>query len=151
MVITMNSVSPFNLECVSLNSGAQTMHEIIAELTHMLFVNGAVNDEQAFMEDIEFREQLSMTGIGNEVAIPHAMNLSVNYTTVAVATLVTPIPWKSIDDLPVRVILLFAESTDSTLDHNQLIADSIQKISNPLSLDILKNTSDVSMALRLFE
>lgn len=150
-VIVMNSLSPFNPKYVSLHSNARSNSEIIEELAHILYLNGVICDERVFVEDVLFREQISMTGIGNEVAIPHGSTNGVNCTAVAVATLDEAIPWKSIDDLPVRVILLFAEPDEINDDHDKLVYECIRKISSPVSLGFLKSTNDVAEVIDLFD
>ena len=48
------------------------------------------------------------TGIGQGIAIPHGKSPSVRQTVIAAATLADPIPWETLDDRPVEIVILFA-------------------------------------------
>jgi PTS system fructose-specific IIA component len=84
--------------------------------------NGDIADEDDFMADVFEREAEGMTGIGNSIAIPHGKSDSVIKTSLVVGKAATPIPWESLDEEPVRVIILFAvKNTDANTMHIKLL------------------------------
>jgi PTS system fructose-specific IIA component len=148
----MNFVSSFDPNNISLRSSASSREEILVELTHILYSNNVISNESNFLDDADFREEFGMTGIGNGVAIPHGIDQCVNYPAIAVATLKNGIFWKSIDDQPVNLVLLFAEpEVGSRIHHTEFLANYIKKISNPGSLEALKNADTADMVLKILE
>ncbi|AXG39254.1 PTS sugar transporter subunit IIA [Enterococcus gilvus] len=109
-------------ELIQLEMKAKTKKEAIQELTRLLMANGDIEDEEDFMADVFEREAEGMTGIGNNIAIPHGKSDSVIKTSLVVGKAATPIEWESLDEEPVRVIILFAvKNTDANTMHIKLL------------------------------
>lgn len=64
--------------------------DALRKMTKLLDQTGALADPKAFLEDVLKREEISTTGIGNGIAIPHGKSESVKETTVAIAKLDAP-------------------------------------------------------------
>ena len=97
-------------DLIQLEMKATTKEEAIHELTRLLMANGDIADEDDFMADVFEREAEGMTGIG------------VIKTSLVVGKAATPIPWESLDEEPVRVIILFAvKNTDANTMHIKLL------------------------------
>lgn len=99
-----------NMRAVDLKLDAANKHEVLSALADMLERSGNVTSAQAFLADVELREQEGQTGIGNHIAVPHGRSASVRASCIAVARLRHSIPWESLDKKPVLVIILFAVS-----------------------------------------
>ena len=109
-------------ELIQLEMKAKTKKEAIQELTRLLMANGDIEDEEDFMADVFEREAEGMTGIGNNIASPHGKSDSVIKTSLVVGKAATPIEWESLDEEPVRVIILFAvKNTDANTMHIKLL------------------------------
>lgn len=109
-------------DLIQLEMKATTKEEAIHELTRLLMANGDIADEDDFMADVFEREAEGMTGIGNSIAIPHGKSDSVIKTSLVVGKAAKPIPWESLDEEPVRVIILFAvKNTDANTMHIKLL------------------------------
>ncbi|MGP5429991.1 PTS sugar transporter subunit IIA [Enterococcus malodoratus] len=109
-------------ELIQLEMKAGTKEEAIYELTRLLMANGDIEDEEVFAADVFEREAEGMTGIGNGIAIPHGKSDSVIKTSLVVGKVTTPIEWESLDEEPVRVIILFAvKNTDANTMHIKLL------------------------------
>ncbi len=65
--------------------------EVIKELNMLMSKKGLVPD--SFLEKVYARENISLTAIGNMVAIPHALNKDTKDSVAAVAILKNPINW----------------------------------------------------------
>lgn len=134
---------------IQLEMKAKTKEEAIQELTHLLMVNGDIKDEVAFMDDVFQREAEGMTGIGNSIAIPHGKSDSVIKTSLVVGKTTTPIQWESLDDEPVRVIILFAvKNTDANTMHIKLL----QKVAMLLAdEDFIENMLNAQTKSKMME
>ncbi|SET44916.1 PTS system, fructose-specific IIA component [Enterococcus malodoratus] len=109
-------------ELIQLEMKAGTKEEAIHELTRLLMANGDIEDEEVFAADVFEREAEGMTGIGNGIAIPHGKSDSVIKTSLVVGKVTTPIEWESLDEEPVKVIILFAvKNTDANTMHIKLL------------------------------
>ena len=87
---------------------ADSKGEAIRQLAEMLKAHEVVMDMDAFMSDVFLREAEGVTGIGDYIAIPHGKSKGVKENRIAVGILQEPIYWESIDELPVKVVILFA-------------------------------------------
>lgn len=87
---------------------ADSKEEAIRQLAEMLKAHEVVMDMDAFMSDVFLREAEGITGIGDYIAIPHGKSKGVKENRIAVGILQEPIYWESIDELPVKVVILFA-------------------------------------------
>ena len=117
---------------ISLNLKSNTKHGVIEELSKLLYQNGDVTDEKAFINDVLFRETEGLTGIGRGVAIPHGKSTAVLNTTIAIGISDHDIPWESLDEQPVQVIILFAVRDQ---DSNTLHLKLLQKVAVLLADD----------------
>ncbi|WP_407855859.1 PTS sugar transporter subunit IIA [Enterococcus hailinensis] len=109
-------------DLIQLEMEAETKEAAIYELTQLLKVHGDISDEKDFAADVFLRESEGLTGIGNSIAIPHGKSDSVIKTSLVVGKTKKPIEWESLDDQPVRVIILFAvRNTDANTMHIKLL------------------------------
>ena len=109
-------------ELINLDLQATTKLGVIAELTHLLFVNGCVTDEEAFIEDVLFRENAGPTGLEKGIAIPHGKSDFVQKTSMAIGRTNKEIEWESLDGGPINIIILFAvKNSDKTTTHIKLL------------------------------
>jgi fructose-specific PTS system IIA-like component len=113
-------VSP---EMISLNSSASTQAEAIRELVDLMHEHGRTKNPDAVEEAIWAREQVSTTGFGHGIAIPHCKMDAVAVNTLGVLKLATPIAWNSIDGQPVSTVILLASHNDKVDNvHMQIFA-----------------------------
>ena len=109
-------------ELILTNLKGEDKESVIRELSHCLVDKGYLFDEDLFVLDVLEREQEGITGLGNGIAIPHGKSESVRRTTIVIGTTDSPIPWESLDNQPVNVIILFAvKKTDETTTHIKLL------------------------------
>ncbi|GBF03628.1 fructose-specific PTS system IIA component [Lactiplantibacillus paraplantarum] len=119
-------------DLIDLDIKSNTKEDVIAELTDLLVAHGDVIDRQGFIDDVLLREAEGITGLGQGVAIPHGKSKAVKNTTIAIGISKHDIPWESLDDEPIRVIILFAVRD---IDANTLHIKLLQKVAVLLSDD----------------
>lgn len=129
---TLDMTAVIHTELIAIDIAATTKQAAIREITHLLATAGYVNDEEAFAADVSARELEGPTGLGQGVAIPHGKSPAVNKTTLAVATVATPLAWESLDDEPISIIILFAVRDD---DAETLHIKLLQKVAVLLAHD----------------
>ncbi|WP_434643809.1 BglG family transcription antiterminator [Thermoanaerobacterium thermosaccharolyticum] len=119
------------IETIKLDMEAKTKDEVLRELTTLLYNAGALSDKEAFLDDVYYRERLGSTGIGNGIAIPHGKSKYVSKTSLAIGRTKTDIEWETVDNKPVRFIILFAvkeEYRDSA--HIRLLSQVATKLAD---------------------
>ncbi|BAK93940.1 fructose PTS transporter subunit IIA [Tetragenococcus halophilus] len=117
---------------IDTNLDAATKEEAIEHIVAALKANDYISDEKAFAKDIYAREKEGKTGIGNYIAIPHGRSSVVDKVGVAIFINKQEIPWESIDEHGVKVIVLFAvgDSNEGAEQHLKLLALFAKKLGN---------------------
>lgn len=141
-------------ELMVIRSTSKNKAEVIQELATLLYENDFVSDVNSFVDDVYLRETEGITGIGQGVAIPHGKSIAVKQTAIAIAILEETITWETLDEKPVKVVIMFAvkeEDADMThilllqriailLAHDDFIQNLIQVDNKDNLYDLLTNS-----------
>lgn len=141
-------------ELMVIRSTSKNKAEVIQELATLLYENDFVSDIKSFVDDVYLRETEGITGIGQGVAIPHGKSIAVKQTAIAIAILEETITWETLDEKPVKVVIMFAvkeEDADMThilllqriailLAHDDFIQNLIQVDNKDNLYDLLTNS-----------
>lgn len=112
-----------NSKLINLNLQATDKFQAIAELGQLLNQDQRLNDYSAYIQNVKEREELTTTGIGFGIAIPHGKTDAVKAVSVTFGRLATPIDWHSLDGQPVKMIFQLAVPESSRGDeHLRLIS-----------------------------
>ncbi|HGI8713180.1 TPA: PTS sugar transporter subunit IIA [Streptococcus agalactiae] len=133
---------------IKTNMNVTTKDEAFSELVSLLKNEGFVSDEGGFIKDIYLRESEGQTGIGNYIAIPHGKSSHVTEPAVVIGINSSEIPWETLDDNGVKVIVLFAVVNDSIAaqEHLKILSLFARKLGNDQIVEKLinaKNEDDV--------
>ena len=82
-----------------IDSTTHKVGEIIGKSKH-------IGNCDSFINDVFAREELCTTGIGNEIALPHARTDNVKSFVIAFGRSVEGVDFQSLDDKPVKLIFL---------------------------------------------
>ena len=109
--------SVLNEQRIDLHLKGQTKDEVLDEMVDLLFKDSVLSSKEQFLKDVYYREGEGITGIGDGIAIPHGKSDSVLHTAVAIGRSDHDLEWRSIDDKPVRLIIMLAiKSVDKTVN-----------------------------------
>jgi len=108
--------------CVKVPLEGTNKDAIITELVDVLAARDFLVDRNAVLESVLLREQTRSTGIGSGIAIPHGKCGGVKELVMAVGIAAEPINFDSIDNRPVRIVVLLASPLDRTGPHIQALA-----------------------------
>ena len=100
---------------VLLNVEAKDKEDAIRAVGGRLEGAPAVTDFAAFLEDVFERERLCTTGIGNEVAIPHARSEHVKDFVIAFGRCEDGVDFASVSGEAVKLIFLMGTPKDSAV------------------------------------
>ena len=131
----MNLLEILNPACVKVPLEATDKKGAIDELVDLLAAAGKVQDAGALKEAVWARETTRTTGIGHALAIPHGKCEGVPDLAMAIGKPAEPIDFNSIDNKPVRLVVLLASPLDRTSDHIQALA----RISRLMTVEEFRN------------
>lgn len=119
----MKLLEILTIDCIKAPLEAVEKEDVINELIDTLSQAGRVRDPADLKQAVWAREQTRTTGIGHGLAIPHGKSSGVDEMGVAIGKPKEPLDFASIDNKPVRLIVLLASPPDRTSDHIQALAD----------------------------
>ncbi len=108
--------------CVKVPLQGKDKNAVITELVDLLDANGLLQDRNASLDAVFVREQTRSTGIGSGIAIPHGKCKGVRELVMAIGIAREPIDFESVDDKPVKIIILLVSPMDQTGPHIQALA-----------------------------
>ena len=94
----------------------------IDQLVEKIAPFNVLQDPKEFIQAIHEREEIVSTGIGLEVAIPHAKLESIDHFFVAVGLLETSLNWDAIDEKPVSIIFLIGGPEGRQTEYLQILS-----------------------------
>jgi Kef-type K+ transport system membrane component KefB/mannitol/fructose-specific phosphotransferase system IIA component (Ntr-type) len=99
-----------------------TKADVIAELVHVLAVQGLVRDEAEALSAVLRREEAMSTGLRHGLACPHGRTSAVDNLVCAIALKPDGLPFESIDNEPTRLILLVLSPVGAVTPYMELMA-----------------------------
>jgi fructose-specific phosphotransferase system IIA component len=109
---------------------ATTKEEALRELVGVLATAPQVTDEAALLHAILEREKIISTGVGIEVAMPHAKIPSVSDFCVAIGRSAKGIDFDAIDDKPVHIIVMIGSNDKQIGDFLKVLALLVRRFKN---------------------
>lgn len=99
---------------------------------------GGVSDVDSYVAKLEAREGQSTTGVGEEIAIPHAQDASIQQAAIVFARSAEGVEWESFDGLPAKLIFMIA-APEGGGEHLQALASLSSILMNPEAKEALLN------------
>jgi PTS system nitrogen regulatory IIA component len=120
------------------------------ELIDVLAAAPEVGDRDALWRAMHDREAIMSTGIGVEIAVPHAKLVSVTDFVMAVGTAPQGIPWDSIDGKPVKIVVMIAGPEGRQQDYLRILSRVVLLLKNPKNREHLIATGSPDEIARFF-
>ncbi|MCF7973762.1 MAG: PTS sugar transporter subunit IIA [Phycisphaerae bacterium] len=136
--------------CVKVPLESTEKDAAINELIDMLDANGMIHDRAIVSEAVFTRERTRSTGIGSGIAIPHGKCQAVSELVMALG--ITPgMDFDSIDDQPVRIIILLVSPANQTGPHIQALAGISRVMQDDQFKHALEQAASSDEAYRLLQ
>jgi len=110
------------LNTISLNMKATNKSQALLELSELLGASDAIDDYKVIELALLSREKLGSTGIGKNVAIPHAKTDDAKRLTIAFGRSDKGINFDSIDGNPVNLFFVFASPLSESGKYLKVLA-----------------------------
>lgn len=104
---------------------------------------GNLNDQNVYKQGIYAREELSTTGIGEGIAIPHAQSEAVNAPGLAAMVVKDGVDYQSLDNQPAKLFFMIAVPKTGGNEHLQILAMLSQMLMDTDFKDSLINAQSV--------
>jgi fructose-specific PTS system IIA-like component len=110
-------------ELIVLDADALTKEEAIKRGVDLLYIQGRTEQPRAIEEAIWQRESNYSTGFGHGFAVPHCKSSAISANSLVVLKFAEPVPWNSLDEKPVSVVILMViRESDAATEHMKIIS-----------------------------
>lgn len=129
----------------SITSGleSRTKEEVLEELVSLLEKTGEVTDKKEFLKVIREREKLGSTGIGYNIAIPHARSLGIKSLIGAFGISKKGIDFDALDKEPVYLFFLLGAPPEASGNYLKALASISRLLRRKRARDDLMNAKTV--------
>lgn len=110
---------------IILGAKSRNRWDLINEMVDIAVKNGEIvpEDKESITKLLIEREKSMSTGIGNGVAIPHCTVSTINSITIVMVISKKGIDFDSIDNLPVKLVILLLVPKDKLSHHIKTLAN----------------------------
>lgn len=147
----MNILDILSPQAIKVPLEAGDKKGAIDELIDLIAAAGLVTHPEALKKIVWEREQQRTTGIGEGLAIPHGKSDSAKRLVIAIGRPAQPIDFGSIDNKPVKLIVLLASPPDKTSDHIQALGKISRLMADPKFRQQAYVAPDAASLFQLFE
>ncbi len=109
-------------ECIDLSLQVRRKPEVIHELVAMLERAGRIANAAAVEAAVLAREELTTTGIGGGIAIPHCLTSEVESTVLGIGRSRRPVRFDAVDNKPVSLFFLMVGPEGAHNEHLRLLS-----------------------------
>jgi len=135
--------------CVAVGVEASDKSAALAAITELLVSGGGATDAPRLLSEVRAREAVSSTGIGEGVAVPHALSDAITETAMAVVRLARPIEFEAVDGEPVDLLFLLAGPRGGSSTHLQLLSKLARLLHDPSFRKAARDVPDGASLARL--
>lgn len=135
-----NNISLYSEETVILDVKGKNKTDVIDEMIGILDKSSVLLDKKKFKEEILKREEISSTGFGMGIAIPHAKTDAVKVPRVAVGLSKEGFDFESEDGSLAHIIFMIAATDNGDNLHLKTLSQLSSKLMNEEFLNELLNS-----------
>jgi len=140
-----------NIDAMDLSLEEMDKETTLNHLTERFSEVGGVDDVSEFVEKLKERENQSTTGVGDEIAIPHAQHDSIKGPSIILGRNKNGIEWNSFDEKPVKLVFLIAAPSGGNNEHLDALAKLSSVLMNPEAKAQLLEVNTPEEVVNIFE
>ena len=107
---------------IELNTSIETKEEAINKLVDLMNNTGSLNNKEEYKKAVLDRENLSTTGIGDGIAIPHAKTKAVKKAGLSAMVVKDGVDYDSLDGNPAQLFFMIAAPEGENNVHLEVLA-----------------------------
>ncbi|MBJ78545.1 MAG: PTS fructose transporter subunit IIA [Nitrospinae bacterium] len=132
-----------NKEFVITNLDGIDKNSVLKELSAFLEEKGAVKNKDTLLTALTEREKLGSTGIGENVAIPHAKLEEIDHIITLFGRSEKGVEFESLDKKPVHFVCLVIAPSNSTGQHLKALARISRLLKNPVLREAVLSATEM--------
>lgn len=141
----------FLTELIDLDLQTTTKDETLFYLANRLAETGGLSDIVGYVANLKQREAQSTTGVGDNIAIPHAQHESIQKAVIIFGRSQTGVEWESFDNQPAKLIFMIAAPTGAGSEHLKALARLSKVLMNAQAREALLHASTVEQVFEIIE
>lgn len=138
-------------EIMIMEIAADNKIDAINEMIAKLKEKKMISDEELFREEIMNREELSSTGLGDGIAMPHAKTKAVNTPCVLFARSEKGIDYDSLDGQPAHLFFMIAAEEGANNTHIERLANLSKLLLKANFIEKLRKAKNPDEVIELVE
>ena len=111
-----------NKKSIAINPKVNSKNDAINKLVDLMDASGNLNDKNEYKKAVLAREELSTTGIGDGIAIPHAKTKAVKNAGLAAMIVNDGVDYDSLDGNPAKIFFLIGAPDGENNVHLEVLA-----------------------------
>lgn len=129
----MNLIHILRNECIQSNAQCASRNEVLATLAALAKQSPVLANipETTILKGLTDREELSTTGFGNGIAIPHCRLDGVEDFVVGILAVPTGADFAAMDDQPVKLFVFIIAPSKSSNKHIKILSSISQVLNVP--------------------
>lgn len=136
--------------CVKLEISARKKPDIIRELVDVLAAAGKISDAEEVTRHVLEREEMTTTGIGGGIAIPHCLSEAAPETTLAFGRRSRGAKFDAVDKRPVQLFFLMVGPPGAHNEHLRLLSRLARYLHDSRLKNALLEANDPSDVVSIF-
>ena len=137
-------------EYIEVGMKADSKEELLSKMVNLASRNPHVLDPKKVKAAIMEREKIMSTGVGKNFAIPHGKTDAVDDIVLSFAVTAEPIDYASMDNEPVRLVLLLVSRENLVGQRLKLLSRASKVMNNDSAREALIAAKSVDEVLAIF-
>lgn len=147
----MNLTQLIQFDLIQFGFTAKYKKDALNKLTDMLVEEGIIGNKDEFYKALLGREELSTTGVGDGIAIPHAKASCFEKAMIIYAKSDEGVEWESFDSQPAKHIFMICAPANGADEHLKALATLSTALMNPEVKGKLDNATTKEEVKTIFE
>ena len=147
----MNLTQLIQFDLIQFVFTAKDKNDALNKLTDMLVEEGIIGNKDEFYKALLGREELSTTGVGDGIAIPHAKASCFEKAMIIYAKSDEGVEWESFDSQPAKHIFMICAPANGADEHLKALATLSTALMNPEVKGKLDNAATKEEVKTIFE
>ena len=131
-------------------SGSPSKREILVAVARTVASHPALGDHRGGLKALYDREDVTSTGIGGGIAIPHAQHPTISQFALAIARCPYGVDFAAKDGQPVRVLVMMAAPPDDRPTYLKVLAGIAARLNNQKVMAAVLDAPDSQTVIDAF-
>jgi mannitol/fructose-specific phosphotransferase system IIA component (Ntr-type) len=131
-------------------SGSLSKREILVAVARTFVSHSAIGDYRGWLKALYDREDVTSTGIGGGIAIPHAQHPSIREFALAIARCPYGIDFAAKDGQPVRILVMMAAPPDDRPTYLKVLAGIAARLNTKKVMEAVLAAQDSEAVIDAF-